>query len=97
MAAYRYLERLRPEDTEPFTITGSPWRVSWKAKSTGEMLTLFQGCVHPIGGEVLDMVYFANSMSEGEDTSYVYLGPGEYYIEIGAIGCSWTVTVEERR
>lgn len=83
--------------TEPFTITGSPWRVSWKAKSTGEMLTLFQGCVRPIGGGVLDMVYFANSMSEGEDTSYVYLGPGEYYIEISAIGCSWAVTVEDRR
>lgn len=43
------------------------------------------------------MVYVANSTSESEDTSYVYLDPGEYYIEIMPVGCRWTVAVEERR
>lgn len=80
--------------TEPFQVLGTPWRASWKAEM--DDFGFFQVYAYPVGGSILEASVIATTMSLGEDTSYIYSGPGDYYLVISAAGCRWTITIEDK-
>ena len=81
--------------TEPFTITGKQWRITWSNKdTTGFGGTVFQVFVYKPGGSLPADI--AVNAQEGSDVSYVYKS-GEFYLDINAANGSWTIKVEELR
>lgn len=73
--------------TEPFTITGSQWRVVWKNKRGYLGVYVYE----LYGNSLPDML--VNTTDVTSDTSYAYKS-GEFYLNVNASG-SWEITVEE--
>jgi len=76
--------------TEPFTITKSPWVVSWSFTSTYEDLGLLQIYVYNSYGDLVDLA--ANTMGSASDSSYIYK-TGTFYLEIVSSNANWNVSV----
>lgn len=73
--------------TEPFTITGKQWRVTWTNKSGYLGVSVYKpGNSYPI--EML-----VNTADATSDVSYVYK-TGEFYLDVNSSG-AWELTVEE--
>jgi len=79
--------------TELFHIPGGTWRINWTY--TGRELAGFSFLVYPEGEKVM---YIETLMTMGpsqSDTTYIYKGPGNYYIKVSAANIEeWTLTIE---
>lgn len=73
--------------TEPFTITGKQWRVTWTNKGGYLGITTYKP------GSNIPNDILANSTEATTDTSYVYKS-GEFYLDVNSSG-SWEIKVEE--
>lgn len=77
------------KNTSPFTIKGNQWRVVWDCKSSeGTPPTVY---ARPSNGYGSDKIATPNSCPSN-DTTYLYDGPGTFYLEI-SIWSSTTITV----
>ena len=79
--------------TELFYIPGENWRINW-SYTNGE-LALFGFFVYP-EGETAMFVETLTSMGPSQsDTTYIYRGPGSFYITLSAANVEeWTLTIE---
>mgnify|MGYP000672153955 CR=1 FL=1 len=79
--------------TELFHIPSGTWRINWTY--TGGELAGFSFLVYPEGETVM---YIETLMTMGpsqSDTTYIYKGPGNYYIKVSAANIEeWTLTIE---
>ena len=78
--------------TELFHIPSGTWRINWTYK--GGELAGFSFFVYPEG----ETMYIETLMTMGSsksDTTYIYKGPGNYYIKVLATNIKeWTITIE---
>mgnify|MGYP000197391508 CR=1 FL=1 len=78
--------------TELFHIPSGTWRINWTYK--GGELAVFSFFVYPEG----ETMYIETLMTMGSsksDTTYIYKGPGNYYIKVLATNIKeWTITIE---
>jgi len=89
------------KNTSPFTISDNTWRITWKATDTAGLDgigDIFQIAVHNVKGDYLGIGEYvaniANWAGTESDTSYLYKGKGDFYLEVGAANCKWTIEVE---
>jgi hypothetical protein len=73
--------------TEPFTITGEQWRVTWTNKGGYLGVSVYKP------GNTLPTEMLVNTTDATSDTSYVYKD-GEFYLDVNSSG-AWELTVEE--
>ncbi len=89
------------QNTSPFTIQGSEWKVDWTANIPADGYCEQYGCDMYIGikdtaGDVGDDILTPNLTANGSGNSYEYDGPGTFYFSIDPGDISlWTVTVED--
>jgi len=76
------------KNTDPFSISGNPWRI--RVKSKASMLTL--ALVNAYSGDVEEIVI--NMNGPGTDETYIYR-KGSFYLDIVVYG-SYEILVEEK-
>jgi hypothetical protein len=72
------------ETTQPFKIPSSQWTLSWTITGDPQYasLTFFEISVEGAQGG-------------SETVSYVYAGPGDYYLKVLDANTTWTATIEQ--
>ncbi len=75
------------KNTEPFTITSTPWKLRWNNKGALLQAMLY----NPKSGDFLDIV--VNTSNKGIGETYIYKS-GTFYLGISAIG-AWEIEIEE--
>jgi len=79
--------------TELFHIPSGTWRINWTY--TGGELAVFGFFVYPEGETTLYVESLATMGSSQSDTTYIYDGPGNFYIQLSAANIEeWTLTIE---
>ncbi len=78
------------QTTDSFTISGSPWRVSWVYPGSSNFAVVVYDAVNNEYQKLLVNTIGATTAKTN------YYGAGRYYLDISA-GSDWTVTVEEYR
>lgn len=76
--------------TEKFTITKTPWKISWS--TTSSPYGLLQIFIYDEDGNPVDLVANVNG---GQGYSYIYTKEGPYYLTINSANIEWKVIVEE--
>ena len=74
-------------NTEPFTISSTPWKLEWNNK--GDRLSVW--LCNPETGKPIEEIM--DTMDKGTGESYVYR-KGTFYLHILAIG-AWEIEIEE--
>ncbi len=74
-------------NTEPFTISSTPWKLEWNNK--GDRLSVW--LCNPETGKPIEKIM--DTMDKGIGESYVYR-KGTFYLHILAIG-AWEIEIEE--
>lgn len=74
-------------NTEPFTISSTPWKIKWNNKGDHLLVWL----CNPETGKPIEKIM--DTMDKGTGESYVYR-KGTFYLHILAIG-AWEVEIEE--
>jgi len=83
---------LTSKTTSLFRIPSGYWRINWQF--TGPSLSIFSFSVYLEGETFYEESLMAMGPSKS-DTTYLYLGPGNFYIEVEATLIEqWTLTVE---
>lgn len=78
--------------TSLFRIPSGYWRINWQF--TGPSLSIFTFSVHLEGETFYEESLMAMGPSKS-DTTYLYVGPGNFYIEVEAsLIEQWTLTIE---
>lgn len=81
---------------EPFTLTGAPARLTYKAAGNMAVLAVYliaEGTsLQESGGFPEVMVSAA-----GSDSTMLAKEAGNYYLDVSAANCKWTATIEEQR
>lgn len=82
--------------SETFTLSGEESRLTYTVE--GSNMPVFTVYVMDKGDSLEESGGFPEVMvtEEGGDTTMLAKSPGEYYLEVMAANCSWTVVVEER-
>lgn len=81
--------------TAPFYIASNKWRINWEVKAEVEAYAGFHFFVYP-EGETAMYVESISHDGSGKDTTYIYKGPGNFYIKVSAANLkSWTLSIEE--
>jgi hypothetical protein len=75
------------KNTDPFTISGSSWRIKVTSKASMFSISLYNAST----GRIEDVVISMNS--SGTDETYIYK-KGTFYLSLNAIG-SYEIVVEE--
>ncbi len=81
--------------TELFYIPSDVWRINWSY--TGEEYHSFGFYVYPKGEEfyIESLILFEDEAGSKSDTTYIYEGPGYYYIKALCTNIrEWTIIVE---
>lgn len=79
--------------TELFYIPSGTWRINWTY--TNGDLAAFGFFVYPEGETVLYVESVSADGPSQSDTTYIYEGPGNYYIKLLATNIvQWTLTIE---
>ncbi|MFZ1074952.1 MAG: hypothetical protein WAN50_01085 [Minisyncoccia bacterium] len=86
--------------TSPFTMNGTEWRITYSCSptDTSDSTSDLFGSIESTNGELSGFDNFANDAQcpVSNSVSYVYAQtPGQYYLDIGPINSSYTVTVED--
>jgi hypothetical protein len=83
------------KSSSTFHVTGSVWRIHVHA-ATVDQYTAVTAYVIPAGSTSNVSEASVEGAQGGQDTmSYVYVGPGDYYIKVLSANTAWTVTVEQ--
>jgi cell division protein FtsB len=79
--------------TELFYIPSGTWRINWTY--TNGALAVFGFFVYPEGETVLFVESLSTMGPSQSDTTYIYEGPGNYYIKLTVANIvEWTLTIE---
>lgn len=81
------------KETQPFTITGDRWRISWAMRDSSD--AVFQIFVNDASGNFSDLVASVYS-SSGKDVTYK-TGAGTYSLKVNTSAENWRLGVEELR
>ena len=78
-----------------FHVTGSVWRITIQTGTPSQYTSVTAYVVK--AGETSDTSEASVEGAQGGSTatSYVYAGPGDYYIKVLSANTTWTVTVEQ--
>lgn len=78
-----------------FNISSNKWRIKWSY--IGNEYSLFSFEVYRIGGNLPVYHLIPVMKPKGSDVTYIYEGPGEYYVKVNAVNCDkWSIIIEER-
>jgi hypothetical protein len=80
------------KNTDPFTITGPQWRISWKARQTYNGPGVFNLHISPHRVGDIGSIGTANGL--GPESTYFY-ETGTFYLDITPVNTSWWIQVEE--
>lgn len=88
-----------------FEVQSSSWRVHWNAVYRGPewysgwfYIWVYEpGAAYDSARPASVDLDPEEGVSEASNVSYVHLGPGRYYLEIGDKMIEWSVTVEDQR
>lgn len=76
--------------TDPFTVTGSPWRVRWNHSGDGHFaIVVYDANTTDYKKLLVNTIGSTNALSN-------YYGAGRYYFDVSADG-PWTAIIEEYR
>ena len=79
--------------TELFHIPSGTWRINWTY--TGGELAVFGFFVYPEGETVMYVETLTTMGPSQSDTTYIYEGPGNFYIKLSAANIEeWALTIE---
>ncbi len=86
--------------TDTFNINGGKWRFTWECKEDTRFGTGYGGMNIFATPTESDYILIGESVfmgkCEGPDTTYVYEGPGEYYLDIDVANVlQWSVLIED--
>ena len=77
-----------------FNISSNKWRIKWSY--IGNEYSLFSFEVYRIGGNLPVYHLIPVIKPKGSDVTYIYEGPGEYYMKVNAVNCDkWSIIIEE--
>jgi len=83
------------KNTPPFAIQGNEWRATWNCQSESTVNTTPSVYAKSTTGYSGDKIADPSSCPSG-DTTYLYDGPGNFYLEIGIYSsATMTVTIED--
>jgi hypothetical protein len=81
------------KNTEPFTISKSPWTIEWEKHPTSQTESLLQVFIYRPNADLwLDYVQSGTGINFETDTGYIYK-TGTFYLNISGLSCSWKVRV----
>ncbi len=83
------------ENTEPFRITKAPWAVVWShtaSDSAETTMTMLNINIFRTSDPQTSMAMAAMSVETASDVYYVY-ETGEFFLNINAVGTTWSVAV----
>jgi hypothetical protein len=83
------------ENTEPFRITKAPWAVVWShtaSDSDETTTTMLNINIFRTSDTQSSMAMAAMSMETASDVYYVY-ETGEFFLNINAVGTTWSIAV----
>jgi len=84
------------ENTPPFHISGTKWRIIWTADVQYPEYAVFDILVYPQDTPGLPTKRISYSKGTSGDTVYIYEGGRDYYLKVIAANLSnWTITVED--
>ena len=80
------------ETTPPFTVTTKEWTAAWTYQASNPTESMFSFFIYP-RGETMMYTEAENNVSSTGST-YVYAGPGDFYILVQVANISsWTITI----
>jgi len=85
--------------TQPFLIKGKRWRIKWSFQDSEEFGEetngLFIVNIYRVGESTITD-QFSHSGLSADDTTYIYEGRGEFYLEITSYNAkNWSIVVED--
>ena len=81
------------KNTEPFTISRSPWTIEWEKSPTSDISSLLLIEIYYPGADMwVDYISSGTGLSFEADTGYIYK-TGTFYLDISGLSCDWKVKV----
>lgn len=78
--------------TQPVYVPSTMWRIRWSYGTS--QYAAFAFYVYPLGETAIYVESVSSSTPSGTGTTYVYKGPGNFYLKILAANIQYTIIVE---
>ncbi len=83
------------KSSKTFQVTGSIWRIDVHANVVSQYTAVTAYVESAADNSDVSQASVEGAQGGRDTTSYVYVGPGSYYIKVLSANTGWTVTVEQ--
>jgi hypothetical protein len=83
------------KSTPTFHVSGSIWLISVQTGTTSQYTSVTAYVMKPGSSSDVEEASVEGAQGGSKTISYVYAGPGDYYIKVLSANTTWTVTIEQ--